>query len=501
MKFITLFIAGASALIFGPGCTSHPPAAVPLNARPPAAPAAGAKSNSTIVRAQINIVVGHNTSGDATGHFQFKNVPPPSRGDAATKAKFAIVDGERDGNGADLAQLHDGRVPSGDDEPARNFFFSQGSDGGQIQVDLGANTSIKQVNTYSWHSTTRAPQVYKLYASDGKADGFKAELKRGTDPESCGWKLIAKVDTRPKEGQGGGQYGVSISNANGIIGEYRYLLFDVARTEDRDPFGNTFYSEIDVIDPNAPEIAVASEEIKPITNSFEADGGKYHFTIDTSVAPDLTEWANKELRPVVREWYPKLVAMLPSEGFSARTNVTIRFRDNMGGTPASAGGGFINCNAGWFRKELKREARGSVVHEMVHVVQSYGGRRANANATRMPGWLVEGIPDYIRWFLYEPETKGAEITQRGLARAKYDASYRVTGNFLNWVTGRYDTNIVRKLNAAGRAGQYNEELWKEYTGKSVQELGDEWKNFHEQRLATAQKKDLSAEEPKKAPPQ
>ena len=158
----------------------------------------------------------------------------------------------------------------------------------------------------------------------------------------------------------------------------------------------------------------------------------------------------------------------------------------MGGTPASAGGGFINCNPTWFRKELKREALGSVVHEMVHVVQSYG-RRRSADGQRMPSWLVEGIPDYIRWFLYEPQTKGAEITERNLARAKHDASYRITGNFLNWVTQKYDTNIVQKLNAAGRVGRYSDEIWKQSTGKTEQELGAEWRKSHEERLAASRK--------------
>jgi hypothetical protein len=133
---------------------------------------------------------------------------------------------------------------------------------------------------------------------------------------------------------------------------------------------------------------------------------------------------------------------------------------------------------------------------MVHVVQNYGRvRRDDPTVTRMPGWLVEGIPDYIRWYLYEPETKGAEISARGLARTKernpnvYDASYRVTGNFLNWVTQKYDKNIVPKLNAAGRAGKYNESIWKEATGKTLQELGEEWRKGHEERLASAEKKD------------
>ena len=451
-------------------------------------------ASGSISFAEIKVAVEHNES-DAG--FRFKNVPAPSKGDIATKARFTIVDGERDSNGGELAVLHDGRVATEDDQPVRNFFFSQGADGGRLQIDLGTNTTIKQINSYSWHSNARGPQVYKLYVSDGSAAGFNAEPKRGTAPQSCGWKLFATVDTRPKEGQGGGQHGVSISDSSGDIGSYRYLLFDIFRTETRDAFGNTFYSEIDVIDPNAPEVAATSEGPTPITKNFAANGGKYQFTVDTTVAPDLTEWADTELRPVVQEWYPKLVAMLPSEGFSARTNVTIRFRDNMGGTPASAGGGFINCNAGWFKKELKREARGAVVHEMVHVVQSYGRvPRGDTNAVRMPGWLVEGIPDYIRWFLYEPETKGAEITQRNLARAKHDASYRITGNFLNWVTEKYDTNIVRRLNAAGRASKYSTNLWVEYTGKTVQELGDEWKKFHEQRLASVENKETKTNEQK-----
>jgi hypothetical protein len=140
-------------------------------------------------------------------------------------------------------------------------------------------------------------------------------------------------------------------------------------------------------------------------------------------------------------------------------------------------------NSSWFRRELNREARGAVVHELVHVVQSYGRvRRTDPDATRAPGWLVEGIADYIRWFLYEPETRGAEINERNLSRARYDASYRVTGNFLDWVTREYDKEIVRKLNAAARDGIYKEQIWSERTGKTVQQLGDEWLKAHETRL-------------------
>lgn len=429
-------------------------------------------------------VVSERIEGDlATVLYGFRKVPAPVKGDAGEKAVFTLVDGQGDLNGGGLSKLNDGRLPQAEDQPSESFFFRAGSAGGRILADLGAVMPVRQVNTYSWHAGSRGPQVFRLFVSAGDGAGFVREPGRGTDPESCGWKPVASVDTRVGEDQAGGQHGVSIRDSVGSLGDCRYLLFDVARTEGEDPFGNTFYGEIDVIAGDFAAVPIASESPLPITRAFDAGGGAYHFTLDTTLAPDLTEWADSKLRPVVQEWYPKIVAMLPGEGFRARTNVVIRFREDMGGTPASAGGRFVNCNAGWFRKELQREALGSVVHELVHVVQSYGGgRRGGRNASRIPGWLVEGIPDYIRWFLYEPQTKGAEITARNLSRARHDASYRISANFLHWVTTTYDANLVRTLNAAGRAGNYREELWKEATGKSLTELAEAWKRFHEQRL-------------------
>jgi hypothetical protein len=349
-------------------------------------------------------------------------------------------------------------------------------------VDLRRAIDIKQVNTYSWHPNTRGPQVYKLYASDGKDKVFNSQPKRGTDPRTCGWKLVAKIDTRPKDGQGGGQYGVSICDSNGTIGKFQYLLFDISRTEAIDPFGNTFYSEIDVVEPNAPAV-IATQSPKPYGKSFETEGGKYRITIYTSETPDLTEWAHKELAPVLQQWYPKIVNMLPSEGYQAPSSVSITFSPNMRGVAATSGTR-IRFGAGWFRQQLQGEAKGAVVHELVHVVQQYGlARRSDPNATRTPGWLVERIADYIRWFLYEPQTHGAEITEKNIARARYDSSYRISGNFLNWVTETYDRNIVRKLSAAARQGRYREDLWKEANGRILQELGEDWKRSLEKKIA------------------
>jgi hypothetical protein len=41
---------------------------------------------------------------------------------------------------------------------------------------------------------------------------------------------------------------VNISDTAGPLGKFRYLLLDVRETENDDPFGNTFYCEIDVVE-------------------------------------------------------------------------------------------------------------------------------------------------------------------------------------------------------------------------------------------------------------
>jgi hypothetical protein len=430
--------------------------------------------------ADISIVAEHNDNDHANAGFKFKNVPPPSRHNAATKARFAIVDGEPDDNGGGLDKLHDGEVPSEPDEPAGNFFFNAGTDGGRILVDLGGVRELKQVNTYSWHPGTRGPQVYHLYASDGKAAEFNAQPKRGTAPEKCGWRLLAQVDTRPKEGDVGGQYGVSISDTEGTIGKYRYLLFDISRTEADDDFGNTFYSEIDVVDHN-DNTAGTDAALEPNAAPFiiRSPDGYCEISIDIAGAPELREWAEQKLAPVLAEWYPKIVALLPSEGYSAPTQFSVTIKPGRG--VASTGGRRITVNSTWLKRELAGEGIGALIHEEVHVVQQYRSRRRNNPESKpVPAWLTEGIPDYIRWFLYEPQSHGADAVffrTRRNTKFNYDGLYRVSANFLNYAVENYGKgkHLIARLSATCRQGKYTDDLWKELTGKTLPELNDEWK--------------------------
>ncbi|MCA9171489.1 MAG: hypothetical protein KDB23_27665, partial [Planctomycetales bacterium] len=422
---------------------------------------------------ELNVVIRHNVAGAATPAFDLRFMAAPSTDDLAAQAKLTLLTGERDPNGGELSRLQDGAVPESDDQPSRNFFFRAGGSAGRILVDLNQLSEVAQINTYSWHSGSRGPQVYTLYAASG-ADGFNPQDTSQPDLVAAGWTRLADVDTRPASGTAGGQYGVSMFARRGALGKFRYLLFDIQPTDKDDPFGHTFFSEIDVIGgPVAPSSAA------DLVYSFETDEGGYEVTIDTTATPDLTEWANTQLAPVVREWYPKIVNMLPGEGFEAPRAFNIKFNETNDGV-AYCSGTEINCSSGWFRRNLQGEGKGSVVHEMVDVVKQYYGRRcsrrnADPRAMRTPIWLQEGIPDFIRWFLYEPQSRGAEINPRNLENARYDANYRISANFINWVVRHHDFDLIQKINHELRSGNYTGDLWKTTTGKTVEELGAEWR--------------------------
>ena len=205
----------------------------------------------------VAVIVDRNDTAVAGPAFSFPRVPAPVRNDAAAGIVPVLIDGRRDSNGADLGSLVDGAVPGDEDQPGRNFFFAAGTDGGRILMDLGRAIDLQQVNTYSWHAGPRGPQVYVLHASSGQAGGFDPRPPRDKDPAACGWTTLARIDARSKDSDAGGQYGVSVrasGASGGSLGTFRYLLFEISRTEDRDPFGNTFFSEIDVVERGGPAL-------------------------------------------------------------------------------------------------------------------------------------------------------------------------------------------------------------------------------------------------------
>jgi hypothetical protein len=184
------------------------------------------------------------------------------------------------------------------------------------------------------------------------------------------------------------------------------------------------------------------------------------FIVNVPDAPDMKDWIEK-VAGICERQYQMIGEELRSDGFKPRQQVSMTLKKDYKGV-ASTSGGAITGAVRYFKAHP--EDIGAMVHETVHVVQNYRGGNK-------PGWLVEGIADYIRFFKYEP----GKIGRMNPDRVRYDGSYRQSAAFLAYVTQKYDKELVRKINALLRAGKYKEEIFQELTGKTVQELGEEWK--------------------------
>jgi hypothetical protein len=185
------------------------------------------------------------------------------------------------------------------------------------------------------------------------------------------------------------------------------------------------------------------------------------FILDASEVPAMKQWAETAARICERQ-YAMINVELASEGYKPARRVWLTMKKDHTRNVAEVSRDRITASASYFKSHP--DDFGALVHETVHVVQDY---RLPGN----PGWLVEGIADYIRFFEYEP----GKLGRIDAARARYNGSYRVTAAFLAYLTAKYDKKIVNKLNKMMREGEYKEEAFKQLTGKSIQQLDQEWR--------------------------
>src|SRR5206468_483753 len=101
-----------------------------------------------------------------------------------------------------------------------------------------------------------------------------------------------------------------------------------------------------------------------------------------------------------------------SEGYRPTTQISLSIKKDYNGV-AEASGNRIKGSVKFFKEHP--DDLGAMIHETCHVVQHYRGRGN-------PGWLVEGVADYVRFFVYEPG-KAGPVNPR---RAHYNNSYRTT---------------------------------------------------------------------------
>lgn len=132
---------------------------------------------------------------------------------------------------------------------------------------------------------------------------------------------------------------------------------------------------------------------------------------------------------------------------------------------AATAGHIVRFNPEWFHKHPGDID--VVTHEVMHIVQDYGDSNG-------PGWITEGIADYVRFKLgVDNEGAGWKLPDYS-SKQNYDNSYRITARFFVWIESKYRKDFVQKMDNVMRTHAYTPSIWKNLTGKTVDELWNEY---------------------------
>ena len=196
----------------------------------------------------------------------------------------------------------------------------------------------------------------------------------------------------------------------------------------------------------------AASESKTITK------GKYTLIFE-SKDPSFSKELSQILIDTHFKVYPTLV-----KTFNKDSRDTIRFviDPNYDGVAVTSNGRVVYSSKYMTKNPGDIDV---VTHEVMHIVQGYGGRSG------MPGWLTEGIADYVRYEYGVANPAGGWRLPKFSESHSYTNSYRIAARFLVWLENSGHKGIVKKLDQAGRDRTYEQgALWQKLTGKTVDEL-------------------------------
>ncbi len=184
----------------------------------------------------------------------------------------------------------------------------------------------------------------------------------------------------------------------------------------------------------------------------------YFLDADVSLTTDY----KKRLTNAYFEQYPKLVAKYNT---NSPKEVYFVIDKNYDGIAATYNKNYIKYNPAWFIKNP--EDIDVVTHELMHVVQAY-------NYDKVPGWVTEGVADYVRATEGINNVKANWKMPDVTAAHKYDNAYRITARFFIWIAQHYKKDFIVKLNEAAYTETYTENFWKDIDGKTVDKLWQEY---------------------------
>jgi hypothetical protein len=197
---------------------------------------------------------------------------------------------------------------------------------------------------------------------------------------------------------------------------------------------------------------------KPANDVKTIKKGRYTLVFECK-DPSFNQATSQKLIDTYFKVYPKLV-----KKYNKKVTKSVKFVIDPGynGVAATSNGRIVFSSKYMTSHPTDIDI---VTHETMHIVQSYGGRSG------MPGWLTEGIADYVRYASGVDNAGGGWSLPKFSEKQSYKNSYRITARFLAWLEYSGHKGIVSKLDQAGRDKTYdNGAIWSKLTGKTIDEL-------------------------------
>ncbi|MCL4220323.1 MAG: DUF1080 domain-containing protein [Phycisphaerales bacterium] len=332
-------------------------------------------------------------------------------------------------------------------------------DGYEAQVDSTHTDPIRTGSLYGLcHVYTKLvePDAWFTYQIDVRDDVWRGREMTRIKVIVNGKELYEHLDFTKQFGPG--HFAFQQHDPKSLVSIRKIEVLNLPDSEQKPAAQPTARPQSKPAEPPAADAAALDRVIDILAIG---DQTRIHF--DTTETPDLRPWVQSDLMPACRAWYPRICEQLRGEGFQPPTEFTVTFRDKMDGVAHTSGKDIV-CAGPWYRNNLQTEAVGSVVHELVHVVQQYGNYRGG---NRPPGWLVEGIADHIRWYQFEPIEKRRRIDWN---RANYDQAYFPSATFLDYIVRSLDPDAITRINDDCRSGRYSETYWQDKYGKTPEQI-------------------------------
>jgi len=186
--------------------------------------------------------------------------------------------------------------------------------------------------------------------------------------------------------------------------------------------------------------------------------------LNTEEVPNLTGWGDVS-KKIIEDWNSNVLDLLGMLHTNGEDTVFLTLKNLEEGI-AWTDGNKIEVTSFWIQK--KPDDFGLIVHELVHVHQAYPQFE--------PGWVTEGIADYIRWGFYEEKP----LTWFPINESVdgYKNSYQITGGFFLWLEQFIEEGLVKRLNLAMKTETYTDDLFESMTHIPLPDL---WKQYLEFR--------------------